>query len=207
MRAEINKTLAKLQMLVEESEENTEHIEIVEQVLQDKDEARIIIQQAVQIKQRNLEDYLSDIVTKALDIVFLDEAKEFVVEFVPRRGNTECDLWFRSGNNLIAPLDNSGFGEADVASFALRAAYWSLGNTRNTLVVDEPFKYLDGTRLDRAIEMVKALSDELGLQMILVTHESEMDKLFDKRFHVVMKNKVSTVVELESHESWKHKIT
>lgn len=194
MRDKINKIVAEFNVLATELDDVIETKEIIDQSLLDHEEARIIIQKAAQITQKSLETHISGIVSKALEIVYLDEAKEFIIEFVTRRNTTECDLWFQDGNNLVDPLDSSGFGEADVASFALRVAYWALGTTRNTLIVDEPFRNLDGVRMERAAEMVKYLSEELILQMILVTHEDSVKSICDKRFHIVRKNKIAKVV-------------
>ncbi len=195
MRKKINELMANHRVLVEElSEVSEEHVHVEFELIH-HDEARTIIQKSAQITQKNLEEHISNIVTKALKIVFLDEAKPFSVEFVTRRNSTECDLRLIEHGELMDPLDSCGFGEADVVSFALRIAYWSLGSTRNTMVVDEPFRNLDTERKERAAEMVKILSTELGLQIIFVTHIDEMYQYADKSFKVVKnKNGISKVV-------------
>jgi len=202
IRKKIDNALAERRVLSVEHKEVEKEMEIVDDSLRFHDEARIIIQKSAQIVQKNLEEHISGIVSKALRIVFLDEAKEFHVEFVTRRNVTECDLKLVEHGNLLDPLDSCGFGEADVCSFALRVAYWALGTTRNALIVDEPFKFLDGDRIKRAFEMVQVLSDELNLQMIIITHENEAQGHYSKRFHVVKKGKESTVIS-ENAERFK----
>ena len=199
IRTRIDNILADQRIMKSQLESTIKSIDRTEYQLVDHDEARTVIQKSAQITQKNLEEHIGKIVSKAMDIVFLDEAKEFFVEFVTRRNTTECDLKLNDNGNLIDPLDSSGFGEADVVSFALRIAYWSLGKTRNVLILDEPFRYLDGVRMERASEMVKALSDELNLQIIMVTHESKMGYSADKRFHVIKKKGISTVSEIAKH--------
>ena len=186
LTAERKSKLKELRGLVVELEEEDNQLRI-------HDEARIVIQKAAQIAQKSLEDHVSNIVTKALTIVFLDEAKPFIAQFIRRRNTTECDLHFESNGNLLDPLDSCGFGEADVVSFALKLAYLALGTKRRCLIVDEPFSNLDGERLERASDMMKALSKELGVQMIIITHETALIASCDKRFHVTMRNKRSTV--------------
>lgn len=186
LKATRKSKLKELRGLVTELEEEDKQCRI-------HDEARIVIQKAAQVAQEKLETHISNIVTKALRIVFLDEAKPFIAKFVRRRNTTECDLHFESNGKLLDPLDSCGFGEADVVSFALKLSYLALGTRRSVLIVDEPFSNLDGERIERASEMMKILSKELGIQMIVITHELALIANCDKRFHVTMFKKKSTV--------------
>jgi len=201
IRTRINNILAEQRVLFSQHDKVLQQLDKVEFDLEYHDEARSIIQQSAQITQKNLEEHISDIVSKALNIVFLEDAKGFHVEFVTRRNTTECDLKLNDNGNLLDPLDSSGFGEADVVSFALRVAYWALGSSRNTLILDEPFKALDGVRMERVSEMVKTLSTELNLQMIIITHDEKMEEYSDKRYHVTKSKGISTVVEIKKHSS------
>ena len=160
-------------------------------------EAREYIIKAAQLTQENLEKHLSSIVTKALEIVFEEEAPKFIVRFTPKRNTSECEMYFSDdGVNEMDPLDSCGFGAVDVASFALRISIWALGKSRPTIIVDEPFRNLDSERMPRASEMVKILSEELGIQMIIVTHEEDLQANSDKVF-IVSKNKDgSTITEV-----------
>jgi DNA repair exonuclease SbcCD ATPase subunit len=157
--------------------------------------AREYLLKAAQLTQDNLEKHLSVIVTKALEIVFEEEAPKFIVKFVPKRNTSECEMYFSDdGVNEMDPLNSCGFGAADVASFALRVSIWALSKSRPVIIVDEPFRNLDSERMPRASEMVKVLSEELGLQMIIVTHEEDLKEASDKLF-VVTKTKEGTIVE------------
>jgi DNA repair exonuclease SbcCD ATPase subunit len=105
----------------------------------------------------------------------------------------ECDLVFVKNGNEYKPLDSCGYGAADVASFALRIAYWSLGNTRPVLIWDEPFRQLDKKKQEMAAEMVAKLSKQLGIQIIIITHSDELAECADKVFKVSMENNISKV--------------
>jgi len=158
--------------------------------------ARELMQKAAELTQKNLEEHLSKITTKALDIVFEEEAPLFIVRFISRRNVSECDMFFSDdGVNEMNPLDSCGFGAVDVASFALRVSIWALSETRNCLIIDEPFRNLDEERMPRASQMLKILSDELQIQMIVVTHETYLEDAADKVFVVTKKNKISSVKE------------
>jgi DNA repair exonuclease SbcCD ATPase subunit len=122
--------------------------------------------------QAQLEFHLSEMVSTGLNAVF-DDPYDFSVKFELRRGKTECDLFFKKGEELIDPLRFSGLGAADVAAFALRCAAWSMDKQyRNVLICDEPFKHLKGKEENkRVIDLMKTLSDQLNLQIICVNDE------------------------------------
>lgn len=146
--------------------------------------------------QQTLQFHISNTVSMALSSVF-DDAYEMVVEFVQRRGKTECDLLFGRGDNQVNPLSASGGGAVDVASFALRVASWSmqLPRTRNVLLLDEPFKNVSEGLLPKASELLKQVSEQLGLQIIMVTHSDTLIESADNIIHIQYRNRQSKQVK------------
>lgn len=136
-------------------------------------EARELLAMVALETQEQLRYHISEIVTLAMDAV-LDDPYELEVDFVPKRGKTECELWFKRDGERMRPIDATGGGTVDIGAFALRIALWTLkvNKTRNTLVLDEPFKHLRGADNNRrAIQMVKEISQKIGLQVIIVCDE------------------------------------
>ena len=163
------------------------------------EKVQIIIQIVAKETQEELEYRLSELVSLCLKSVF-PNPYEFVVEFNIRRGKTECDLLFKRNKQLLKPVDASGIGIVDVAAFGLRVAAWSLSKprTRSVLILDEPFKHLKGIESNKkVIQMVKALSEQLGLQIIMISDErvpiEEIEKGADRIFEVSIKKGVSQV--------------
>jgi DNA repair exonuclease SbcCD ATPase subunit len=163
------------------------------------EEAQTIIQIEARKTQAELEYRLSELVSLCLKSVF-PNPYEFVVNFIIKRGSTECELLFKRNDNLLKPLEASGIGAVDVAAFGLRIAAWSLSKPRtsNVLILDEPFKHLKGIEANkRVIQMVKALSKQLDLQIIMVSDErvplAEIEKGADKIFKVTMTDDVSSI--------------
>jgi len=146
--------------------------------------------------QQTLQFHISNTVSMALSSVF-DDAYEMVVEFVQRRGKTECDLLFGRGDNQVNPLSASGGGAVDVASFALRIASWSmqLPRTRNVLLLDEPFKNVSEGLLPKASELLKQVSEQLGLQIIMVTHSDTLIESADNIIQIQYRNRQSKQVK------------
>lgn len=161
-----------------------------------KHEQAIEVVKKVGLKtQQSLQYHISDTVSMALNSVF-DDPYTMSVEFVERRGKTECDLLFQRGNQFIDPLSASGGGAVDVASFALRVASWSMQfpKTRNVLLLDEPFKNLSEGLLPKASEMLKQVSDKLGLQTIMITHSEALIESADKVFQIQNRKRHSVVL-------------
>ena len=178
----------------------SEKIQDAKLSLRRHEEAREILRAVGLETQKMLQYHISDITSLALEAVF-DDPYELVAEFVQRRNKTECDLYFSRRGSRVDPLDASGGGAVDVASFALRIAAWSMQSPkrRNTIMLDEPFKFLDTQtdRLERASQMTQELSKQLGLQFIIVTHEDTLTEHADREFRVRQSRKgISSVKQI-----------
>lgn len=135
--------------------------------------ARKIIQEAGKRTQEKLEVHISSLVTAAIQAVFGDKI-EFVVNFVEKRGKTECELSFRENGELLDPMFASGGGLLDIASFALRVSFLCLDNSkRKTVLLDEPLKYLSKDLVPLGFQFIKSVSEDLGIQFIIVSHIEE----------------------------------
>lgn len=193
-RAELNRRRGKQQQSIERQALlekrlaglNSERLEI--------EQAQVVIQNVAELTQNELKYQISEIVSLALASVF-DDPYEFVASFEQRRNQVECDLFFKRDGELIDPLSASGGGAVDVAAFALRIALWSLrtNRTRPVILLDEPMRFISKGYRGRASEMLKMLSDKLGLQIIMVTHAEEYIENADKVHEVKIKKGISYV--------------
>lgn len=159
------------------------------------EKAREIIREVGLQTQQQLQFHISDVTSLALESVFNDPY-QLKVDFVQRRNKTECDLLFVKGDSELDPLTASGGGAVDVAAFALRIASWSMAHprTRATIILDEPLRFLSVDNQEKASRMIKELSQRLGLQFIIVTHESVLASYADKVFEVSIKKGKSKVI-------------
>jgi DNA repair exonuclease SbcCD ATPase subunit len=163
----------------------------------DIEQAAMIHRTVAQQTQERLSWYIDDLVTAAIEAVFPDDPPRFRLEFVPRRGRTEADLWLTdSSGNKIKPSDDDGGGLVNVVAFALRIALWSLTRaTRPVIILDEPFVFLHNRDAHaRVAEMLRTITERLNLQIIMVTGEDESEEIIgaaDKVFRLVKKGAVS----------------
>lgn len=159
------------------------------------EKAREIIREVGLKTQQQLSFHISDITSLALEAVFADPYK-LVVDFVQRRNKTECDLYFDRDGNRMEPLSASGGGAVDVASFALRIASWSMQRpkSRNVIILDEPLRFLSANHQEQASQMIKEVSEKLGIQFIIITHEPILASYADKVFETKIKKGITEVL-------------
>jgi len=152
------------------------------------EEALVFIQDVAKRTQEQLVLHIQDVVNTALDTCFPDEY-EFQLIFEIKRNKTEARLIFMKNGFEIDPMEASGGGVVDVASFALRIAAWSLGKTNNVICLDEPMKFLSRDLQPRAGEILKKISLKLGVQFIMVSHVSDLIKNADRVFEISLNSK------------------
>jgi len=162
--------------------------------LENHQKARAIVQIVAQTTQAKVEFHISNLVSLALASVFPDPY-EFKLSFVPRRNKTECDLLFsKRGKTTDDILFGGGGGVADIASFALRIACWSIKKNRPFMLLDETTKFLHNPDFqEKASELFKRISGDLKIQIILITDQKIMVKAADKVFDVINIKGVSKV--------------
>ena len=186
---------SKRDVLVEQLEKSNTELASLKINIETIQKSRAVVQEVAQKTQQNLEFHISNIVSMALSAVF-PKPPGFVVRFEVRRNKTECDLLFVEDENEYSPLTGSGGGPIDIASFALRVAYWSLNKNRPVLILDEPFRNLSPDLHEKAGEMLKLVSERLCLQIIMVSHSDDINIHADKTFVVRKKAQLSDITEL-----------
>lgn len=94
-------------------------------------------------------------------------------------------------------MDEYGGGYVDVIAFALRIALLELLHIPGPVILDESFKMVsrDHGFAERAGRFLRQLSEDLGRQIILVTHNDEIASSAHRRLRVIRHNDVSKVIE------------
>lgn len=138
---------------------------------------RGVIQEVAQHIQQQAHNQIAAVVTKGLQSVF-DEPYTFKIDFEKKRGRTEARLIFERDGLELDPLTASGGGVIDVAAFSLRVACLALSRpaVRPLLILDEPFKNVSKANgyLDRIPALLEILCEDIGIQIIMVTHIEEL---------------------------------
>lgn len=163
--------------------------------------AQIIIQTVAQSTQKQLEYRVGELVSLAQASVF-DDPWNLKLNFVLRRGQSECDLLWEQGKGRTSRnLNfNGAGGEEDVGGEGLRFALWNLKKPRSraTFFLDEPLTALKGDVYpERGSQMIKEISKKIGLQIIMITHMPDLTIGADKVFKVKKINGISEVTTIE----------
>ena len=146
-------------------------------------EARAIIQNVSKSTQQLLEKQFNSLVTLAIQSVFQDD-REFSIEFVEKRNKTEVECFIIKDGQKIGLYEGGG-GLVDVTAIGCTIAFWNLERkTRPIFILDEKFKFLHSPTLQKNLSQVlKLISEKLGLQFILITDQSDI--VGDKEFGVI----------------------
>ena len=158
------------------------------------EQAHVLVLSVAKDTQEQLVYHISDLCSLANSAVF-DNPYRVRLSFESKRGRTEARVVFCRDGNEMDPEDSSGGGTVDVAAFALRVALWSLQRerTRPVFILDEPFRFLSARFQSRACAMLREISRQLKVQIIMVTHEGELMDAADRVFNVSLKNGTSVV--------------
>jgi DNA repair exonuclease SbcCD ATPase subunit len=161
------------------------------------DKAQAFIQTKAQETQNQLSYRVEDIVQLAIDTCFPDEY-QFQLKFEPKRGKTEAELNLIKEGWTVDPLTSCGGGLGDMEAFGLRISSWSLEQNNNVIILDEPFRFLSEDLRPMAGEILRELSQRLGLQFIIITHDSNIMNVADRVIMVSIKKGVTRVKMMDT---------
>lgn len=141
------------------------------------EKCRQLIMQVGRDTQNELKNLIEHTVTLGLQSVYGLKYK-FVVQFTyDKRDQLEVSFFVDKNGLLLEPRkDTMGYGVVDICSFSLRMVMWMLSNpqTAPLMVMDEPFKNASAGFVSLISEMVKKVSEMLGVQFIIATHINGM---------------------------------
>lgn len=176
-RKRTDKLFAKFSTVRDIAKREKTQLAIAEQFEKDALAAQAIAQEIAQDIQSQAHKQITGVVSNSLEAVF-EEPYSFDIKFERKRGKTDAILLFRRDDLEVDPLSASGGGVVDVAAFALRLSCLVLSckpRLDRILILDEPFKFVSQEFRSRVRAMMNGLSDQLGIQFIMVTHIDELE--------------------------------
>jgi len=165
------------------------------------EKAKIIAQEVSKATQDKVTYHINGLVTSGLEAVFPDPYT-FNLKFVTRRNKTEADLVFiKNGNETTDILNSGGGGVADITSYLLSIAVFSVNPSRPILVRDENFKFLHSVAFQKkASIMIKKISEKFGIQMVLISDQPALYSCADKVIMTKINKGVSSIGYDEKEE-------
>lgn len=123
-----------------------------------------------------IKNKLERIVNSALSGIFDDKLMEF--KLIPNRTKRglDYDVYLETNKQLTPLTDSKGGGVLDIVALSLKIAFLRLYRNfnRQTMILDEPFKNLDATRVPKAVMWLKQISEKMQIQFIIVSHCKEL---------------------------------
>ena len=173
-RLHLSEALASRELQIARSLEDTAAFEDVQR----------LIQETAQEVQEGIRFHIQDIVQHALDAIFPDTYK-FLVEFTVSRGRTETRLLAEKGGNVMDDLmEDEGGTLVQIVAMALRIAVWTLAPTDNVLIFDEPGNQVSAQYKPIFAEIIRGLSQRLGIQILMVSHDDTYIATADRVFTI-----------------------
>ena len=132
------------------------------------------LQNMEQVWQRKFQKSLETIVSEGLSLVFGGEL-ELQIQPSTKSDMSAVEFVLIKDGKEESILEGQGGGYVDVIAFLLRVLLIVASRPllRSLLVMDEPFAQISPEYRQPLGEMVAALIDRLGFQMVMVTHERE----------------------------------
>ncbi len=161
-------------------------------------QAREVFQLAAETAREQAKQGVERVVSWALQSVFGPEIS-FEVGLAERRDQPEADFVVVStygGTTPVKtePTEARGGGIVDVISLALRSVLLERTRMGGPLVLDEPGKHVSEEFARPLGELIRAMSDDAGRQIIIVTHNSELAETGESAYRVEIRNGESRVL-------------
>lgn len=135
------------------------------------------------LAQSEIKDVIEHLVSQALQFTH-GENYAFEIENRVARNQPETYMYVLINGQRNSLKEELGGSVVDVVCFALRVVFWAihLSRTEPVLLLDEPFK--NGGKQEALCEMIKYLSDLLGIQFVIITYDERVMAIADSCYRV-----------------------
>ena len=198
---DINKRIIVLETNIENYKEQVikykEDLKDIEKIVQEQKNLDEYIKLLEDIREMYSKDgvqkYLRDIVRPAIEKYTMDIFSEFDFEYSSIKLDENYEIEIENNKETLELGMLSG-GEKIVIALALRLGIANVISKNKTelLILDEPTIHLDDDRRARLIEILRDIN--LVPQMIVVTHDDEMETLSNNIIKVDKTNGISTII-------------
>ena len=148
-------------------------------------EARDTITKVIELTQYKIKKSIEKIVTLAIRSVFY-RPYTFHLTMKQIRNQIEYIPTVKEHGHVRDPKADLGGGMMDVIAIAFRIVLWSIEvpRSRALLILDQPFPNC-GSLIVRAGAMAKELSQELKIQLLIITHEKKLAQIADRTWEFI----------------------
>lgn len=164
-------------------------------LLSEVDQSIAILTKLAELKRKDLEQRVEDILTYALTSVF-EQPYKFKIQSTLRGNQIRMEFKIEKNGAETDIIDGQGGGIVDVVSFVLRVVNLLLykPSVRKLIILDEFGKHISREYLPNVASLIKELSDRTGIQFLIVTHASELIECGDVTYHTGLNSKGYTTL-------------
>lgn len=146
-------------------------------------QVQAMLQDTINEIQNTLKIFIDDINQQALDIVF--PGYTFTMEFSTKNNVSHAGIYVENNGRKQKPMDSNGGGLGNVIALCSQMAAKKMSFTRNVIFADQPMKDLSkGSKEELAMEMLKIITKDMGIQYIMISHEDAQINAADKTIEV-----------------------
>jgi len=125
---------------------------------------------------------ISNLVTKGIQEIFQDKSLKFQINHVIKRDRSSLDLKIIKNDEEFPIIGSFGGGLISVISIILRCIALKNLQLKKFLVLDEPFAHLDEERVPATASFLRKLSEELNIDILLVTHKNGFSEYAHQKY-------------------------
>lgn len=171
----------KVELLSTEIERDKRAIEGAKSELEVSEEVVDLLTKYASLKEDEIKTKIDRVITKGLRAIFPDEDFESRLDFTVKRGQAVAEPKLITGELETNIVDADSGGVANVVGFLYQLLVLALRKPRQRQIIfaDEPFKNLSEEYLEATGEFIRTLTDRLGMQVVLITHQHELKSVAD----------------------------
>ena len=152
-------------------------------------------------ERRVVKKKVEDLITSCLHEVF-DETYSVEFEYGMKRSKTSVEVHSirkcEDGVVVKRQIDGIGGGVADAISLPLKLiVLLNDGDLDRIFVIDEPGKHLSVNHVPKFANFLSTISKKLGIQIIMSSHHTCMDKFADSINEVYLEGSKSQIVRVK----------
>ncbi len=163
--------------------------------------AKLLLEESSMFAREQIKYQFEVMVTNALQFI-TGESVEFKIEFEQKRGRPEASFYVISkledGSEIKNnPEESRGGGIIDIISLTLKYCMLQTHNPpiEGPFILDEPAKHVSEEYIINVGKFLKEINSAFKRQIIMVTHNTHLSEISDKRYMVSMEKGISKVKE------------
>lgn len=162
------------------------------------DLVQILLQKTSDYARQQAKGRIEDIVTQLLLVVFPGNEFAFEIALDVKGAQPVAEYWLtRNGvrTQLKPPDYDNGGGYVDVITLGLRLGIAELEAIEGPLLMDEVGKHISAEYSANVAYFLKQYSEQLGRQIILITHNEALAAVADKGLRVTLNSREESEIK------------